>query len=37
VTGRGFRWASENQHIEILNTVRVVLQGMPVWQKKENP
>ncbi len=35
VTGKGFRWASENQHIEILNSVRVVLQGMPVWQKKE--
>lgn len=35
VTGKGFRWASESQHIEILNSVRVVLQGMPVWQKKE--
>jgi hypothetical protein len=35
VTGKGFRWASENQHIEILNETRVVLQGVPVWQKKE--
>jgi hypothetical protein len=35
VTGKGFRWASDNQRIEILNEVRVVLQGMPVWQKKE--
>ncbi len=35
VTGKGFRWSSENQHIEILNAVHVVLQGMPMWQKKE--
>lgn len=35
VTGRGFRWSSDTQHISILNNVRVVLEGMPVWTKKE--
>lgn len=37
VTGKGFRWSSGEQHIAILNNVRVVLQGMPVWTKKEKP
>ena len=35
VTGKGFRWFSGDQRIEILNDVRVVLQGVPVWIKKE--
>ena len=35
VTGKGFRWFSGDQRIEILNDVRVVLQGVPVWMKKE--
>lgn len=35
VTGKGFRWSSGTQRIEILNDVRVVLQGVPVWTKKE--
>jgi lipopolysaccharide export system protein LptC len=35
VTGKGFRWSSGNQRIEILNDVRVTLQGIPVWAKKE--
>jgi hypothetical protein len=35
VTGTGFRWTSGSQRIEILNDVRVTLQGIPVWMKKE--
>jgi lipopolysaccharide export system protein LptC len=35
ITGKGFRWLAADQHITILNDVRVLLQGMPVWTKKE--
>jgi hypothetical protein len=33
VTGRGFRWSSEGQRIEILNEARVVLKNTSVWKE----
>lgn len=36
VTGRGFRWSSADQHIEILNESRVVLKNTSVWKEMEN-
>jgi hypothetical protein len=32
VTGRGFRWSSVSQRIEILNESRVVLKNTSVWK-----
>lgn len=37
VTGRGMRWNSDAQHIEILNDVRVELKGVKMWNKLERP
>ena len=37
VTGRGLRWISDGQHIEILNDVRVELKGVKMWNKLERP
>jgi len=35
VTGRGFRWSSVGQRIEILNESRVVLKNTSVWKEVE--
>ncbi len=37
ITGKGLRWNSEGQHIEILNDVRVELRGIKMWNKQEKP
>jgi hypothetical protein len=37
VTGKGLRWNSEGQHIEILNDVRVEMKGVKMWNKQEKP
>ena len=37
VTGRGMRWNSDSQHIEILNDVRVELKGVKMWNQLEKP
>lgn len=34
VTGRGFRWNPDGQHLEILNNVRVVLKDAKIWAKE---
>jgi hypothetical protein len=37
VTGKGLRWNSDGQSIEILNNVRVEMKGVKMWNKQEKP
>jgi len=34
VTGKGFRWNPDGQHLEIFNNVRVVLKDAKIWAKE---